>query len=142
MALLQAASADSRLKGPSDGSTPLHWPLAVAAARAQLQHALGRLNEQEQLRAVLRDYLDASDACTLAAADREAWEQAHARREEVRKHAREVLGGTARAPDTLSRIMALQAVENRTAEQEAALYALETEWHNRAIDPRECPVRR
>lgn len=43
LALLAAASADSRLKGPSDGSTPLHWPIALRAARAHLEHALAHL---------------------------------------------------------------------------------------------------
>jgi hypothetical protein len=43
LALLQAASADWRHKGPSDGSEPLCWPLAVAAARAHLTHALTAL---------------------------------------------------------------------------------------------------
>lgn len=40
LALLGAASADWRQRGPSDGSTPLYWPIAVSAARAQLTHAL------------------------------------------------------------------------------------------------------
>ena len=43
LALLGSASADWRQKGPSDGSTPLHWPAAIAAARAHLTHALTAL---------------------------------------------------------------------------------------------------
>jgi hypothetical protein len=43
LALLGAASNDWRQKGPSDGSTPLYWPAAVAAARAHLAHALTAL---------------------------------------------------------------------------------------------------
>jgi hypothetical protein len=43
LGLLQAASADWRHKGPSDGSEPLHWPAAVAAAKAHLEHALSLL---------------------------------------------------------------------------------------------------
>ena len=43
LALLEAASADCRRKGPSDGREPLHWPLAVRAARAHLTHALTAL---------------------------------------------------------------------------------------------------
>lgn len=149
LTLLEAASSDSRLKGPSDGTTPLHWPLVVRAAQLHLTHALARLEQADerdreiaQLRTVLRDYLDACDACTLAAADPAAWEGAHAHRESVRRRAREVVGSAAVIPDTLARIMALQAVENRTAEQDEELSWLEAEWHNRAIDPRECAVRR
>lgn len=38
--LLEAASPDSRAAGPTDGSFPLHWPCAVAAAQAHVEHAL------------------------------------------------------------------------------------------------------
>lgn len=43
LALLECASSDNRHKGPSNGSTPLHWPLAVRAARAHLVHALAQM---------------------------------------------------------------------------------------------------
>lgn len=38
--LLSAASPDWQLTGPSDGTTPLHWPAAVAAAQMHIEHAL------------------------------------------------------------------------------------------------------
>jgi hypothetical protein len=43
--LLQAASPDYRHRGPTDGSDRLHWPAAIAAAKAHLEHAV-RLLEQ------------------------------------------------------------------------------------------------
>jgi hypothetical protein len=46
--LLQAASPDWQRKGPTDGSEPLHWPAAVAAAQAHIAHAL-RLMERSYL---------------------------------------------------------------------------------------------
>jgi hypothetical protein len=45
LALLGAASNDWRNGGPSDGSSPLHWPVAVAAARAHLEQAIRRDDE-------------------------------------------------------------------------------------------------
>ena len=41
--LLRAASLDWRHKGPTDGSEPLHWPAAIAAAQAHIEHALRQL---------------------------------------------------------------------------------------------------
>jgi hypothetical protein len=38
--LLQAASPDWRHRGPTDGTDRLHWPCAVAAAQAHIEHAL------------------------------------------------------------------------------------------------------
>jgi hypothetical protein len=53
LALLQAASSDWRQKGPSDGSSPLYWPVAIAAAKAQLAHALTALEAQQPPSSVL-----------------------------------------------------------------------------------------
>jgi hypothetical protein len=41
--LLMAASNDWRAAGPSDGREPLHWTIAVRAARAHLEYALERM---------------------------------------------------------------------------------------------------
>ncbi|MEJ0006440.1 MAG: hypothetical protein WDM77_08780 [Steroidobacteraceae bacterium] len=38
--LLRAASPDWQRNGPTDGSEPLHWPAAVAAAQAHIEYAL------------------------------------------------------------------------------------------------------
>ncbi len=43
LALLEAASPDWRCRGPSNGDVPLHWPVAVRAARIHLNHALASL---------------------------------------------------------------------------------------------------
>jgi hypothetical protein len=45
--LLRAASPDWHRKGPTNGSEPLHWPAAVAAAQAHIEHVL-RLLEHKQ----------------------------------------------------------------------------------------------
>jgi hypothetical protein len=42
--LLRAASPDWQRTGPTDGTEPLHWPAAVAAAQAHIQHALRQLD--------------------------------------------------------------------------------------------------
>jgi hypothetical protein len=57
LALLEAASADCRLTGPSNGSDPLWWPIATVAARAQLQHALEQLSASDALLTAAADHL-------------------------------------------------------------------------------------
>jgi hypothetical protein len=44
--LLQAASPDWQRTGPTDGTLPLHWPAAVAAASAHIEHALRLMEKQ------------------------------------------------------------------------------------------------
>lgn len=44
--LLGAASADWQCKGPTDGAEPLHWPAAVAAARAHVEFAIRQLRRE------------------------------------------------------------------------------------------------
>lgn len=38
--LLEAASPDWKQHGPTDGSQPLHWPTAIAAAQGHVEHAI------------------------------------------------------------------------------------------------------
>lgn len=77
--LLRAASPDWHRKGPTDGSEPLHWPAAVAAAQAHLEHAL-RLLEREQPSTTLAREATATDVQlgmtwwnNLTRAERDEW---------------------------------------------------------------------
>jgi hypothetical protein len=41
--LLGAASPDWQHRGPTDGSAPLHWPSAIAVAKAHVKFAIRQL---------------------------------------------------------------------------------------------------
>ena len=77
--LLEAASPDYRATGPTDGSTPLHWPAAVAAAQAHIEHALRLLEKPTTPLTREAAAMDAQLGMTwwnnLPAAERREWAQ-------------------------------------------------------------------